>query len=257
MTATAMKLTVIGCSGSFPGPDSSASAYLVEAVHEGRTWRILLDLGSGALGTLQRYADPLALDAVFLSHLHPDHCFDMSGYYVMRKYHPDGAAPRIPVHGPKGTAKRLAQAYGLPEKPGMNDEFDFCEYDGQPVAVGPFQVSSTRVEHPVTAYALRVAHGDTSLVYSGDTGPCDALVTLAKGSELLLAESSFVEGHDNPGGLHLTGKQAGEAAARAGVSTLVLTHIPPWHDRQAAVEEARPAYDGRIELAHTGATYTV
>ena len=92
-----MRLTVIGCSGSYPGPDSAASCYLVEAPHAGRTWRILLDLGSGALGTLQRYLDPLDVDAVFISHLHPDHFFDISGYYVLRKYHPTGAQSPIPV----------------------------------------------------------------------------------------------------------------------------------------------------------------
>ena len=52
-----MRMTVIGCSGSYPGPESSASCYLLEAEHEGRTWRVLLDLGNGALGSLQRYAD--------------------------------------------------------------------------------------------------------------------------------------------------------------------------------------------------------
>ena len=83
-----VRLTVIGCSGSYPGPDSPASCYLLEQEHEGRTWRVLMDLGSGALGALQRYVDPLSIDAVLLSHLHADHCLDLCGYYVMRKYHP-------------------------------------------------------------------------------------------------------------------------------------------------------------------------
>ena len=96
-----MRLTVIGCAGSYPGPDSPASCYLVEAegpdaTGQVRTWRILLDLGNGALGMLQRYADPLAVDAVLLSHLHADHCLDLCGFYVLRKYHPTGPQPRIP-----------------------------------------------------------------------------------------------------------------------------------------------------------------
>ena len=253
-----MRLTVIGCSGSYPGPDSPASCYLVETEHEGRTWRILLDLGNGALGTLHRYVDPLDVDAVFLTHLHPDHCFDISGYYVMRRYHPDGAQPRIPVYGPKGTATRMAKAYGLPERPGMNDEFDFRLYDeGDPIHLGPYTINASKVVHPVEAFALRVAHGESSFVYSGDTGPSDALGRLAKGSDLLLAEASFREGKDNPEGMHLTGREAGEAATQAGVSTLVLTHIPPWHDKQAAFDEARPSYDGRLELARTGASYEI
>jgi len=251
-----MRLTVIGCSGSYPGPDSPASCYLVETEREGRTWRILLDLGSGALGTLHRYADPLAVDAVFLTHLHPDHCFDISGYYVMRRYHPDGAKPQIPVFGPQGTGAQMARAYGLPAHPGMSLEFDFRVHDeGTPVQLGPFTVHVAKVVHPVDAFALRVTDGDRSLVYSGDTAPSDALVQLAKGSDLLLAEASFREGVTNPCGLHLTGKDAGEAATRAGVGTLVLTHIPPWHDKQSAFDEARPVYDGRLEVARTGSSY--
>jgi ribonuclease BN (tRNA processing enzyme) len=252
-----MRLTVIGCSGSFPGPDSAASCYLVEAAGEGRTCRLLLDLGSGALGTLQRYVDPLDVDAVLLTHLHPDHFFDISGYYVLRKYHPGGPQPRIPVYGPTGTAARGAGAYGLPAEPGMNDEFEFREYDGQPIRIGPFTVTTTRMVHPVEAFGLRVEQDGHVLAYSGDTGPCPALVDLAKGADLLLAEAAFRDGEENPDDLHMTGRQAGEAAARAGVGTLVLTHVPPWHDKALAVAEARPVYDGRVELAATGATYDV
>lgn len=253
-----MRLTVIGCSGSFPGPDSPASCYLVETEHEGRAWRVLLDLGSGALGPLHTYVDPLDVDAVFLTHLHPDHCFDISGYYVMRKYHPAGAQPRIPVYGPSGTGARMAKASGLPVRPGMDEEFDFRVYDErEPVHLGPYTIQASRVVHPVEAFALKVAQGGGSFVYSGDTAPSDALVRLAKGSDLLLAEASFRVGCDNPEGLHLTGRDAGEAATQAGVSTLVLTHIPPWHDKQAAFDEARPWFDGRLDLARTGATYDI
>ena len=252
-----MRLTVVGCSGSFPGPDSPASCYLVEADgDDGRTWRILLDLGSGALGRLQAHTDPLAVDGVFLSHLHPDHWFDMSGYYVLRKYHPDGPQPRIPVYGPTGTAARMATAYGLPEQPGMTEEFDFHEYaGGQTVTVGPFSVDVARVLHPVEAYAIKVSNGRRSFVYSGDTGACDALIDLAQGADLLLAEASFREGDDNPVDLHMTGKEAAETAVRSGVRRLVLTHIPPWHEPATALAEAKPVYDGPLELARCGATY--
>ena len=123
------RLTVVGCSGSYPGPDSPASCYLLEAEHDGRTFRILLDLGNGALGQLHRYVDPLTIDAVFLSHLHADHCLDMCGYYVMRKYHPTGPQPRIPVWGPADTPGRLARAYDLPIDPGMTEEFDFFAHE--------------------------------------------------------------------------------------------------------------------------------
>lgn len=253
-----MRMTVIGCSGSFAGPDSPASCYLVEAVDPddpGRTWRVLLDLGSGALGALQRYASPLDVDAVLFSHLHPDHYFDISGLYVMWKYHPEGPRPPIPVHGPVGVGAQAARSYGLPDDPGMSAEFDFHEYAEAPVVVGPITVRPVRVVHPVPAYALRVEADGAVLTYSGDTGPCDALVEAAKGADLLLCEAAFQTGGRNPSDLHLTGADAAAAAAAAGAGRLVLTHIPPWHDKQVAFDEARAGYDGPVELAATGATY--
>jgi len=93
------------------------------------------------------------------------------------------------------------------------------------------------------------------LAYSGDTGPCQALVDLSVDADVLLCEAAFVEGGANPTDLHLTGKQAGAAAAEARVRRLVLTHIPPWHDPASTMAEAREAYDGPLEVAVTGATY--
>lgn len=251
-----MRLTVVGCSGSYPGPDSPASCYLVEHEQDGRIWRILLDLGNGALGVLHRYADPLVIDAVFISHLHADHCIDLCGYYVLRKYHPTGPQPRIPVWGPDGTAERMARAYDLDEEEGMTNEFDFRLYDG-PIELGPFTIHPTLVEHPVPAYAVRVEAGGSVLVYSGDTGPCAAFDEAAAGADLLLAEASFVHGKANPVALHLTGREAGQAAAKAGARRLVITHVPPWHERSVALEEAREAFDGPVELAGTGARFEI
>jgi ribonuclease BN (tRNA processing enzyme) len=252
-----MKLTIVGCSGSYPGPDAAASCYLVEADDtDGRTWRIVLDLGSGALGPLQRYADPFTIDAVFISHLHADHCLDLCGYHVLRRYHPAGAQPRIPVWGPVGTAQRMAQAYGLPEAVGMNDEFAFFEHDG-PVGLGPFEVTPVPVKHPVSAFGFRVSANGRTLAYSGDTGPCTGLDRLAEGVDLLLAEASFRSGDDNPPDLHLTGADCGRAAQQGRVRRLVLTHVPPWFDPAMAVAEAKEEFAGPIDLAVAGATYRV
>jgi ribonuclease BN (tRNA processing enzyme) len=251
-----VRLTVIGCSGSYPGPDSPASCYLLESEHEGRTWRVLLDLGNGALGDLQRYIDPVTVDAVLLSHLHADHCLDLCGFYVLRKYHPTGPKPRIPVWGPHGTARRMAKAYDLDEDPGMNEEFDFRSYTGI-ITVGPFTVTATQVAHPVAAYGLRVEADGGTLAYSGDTGTCSGLVETARDADLFLCEASFVDGHANPPDLHLTGTEAGRMSTEAGARRLVLTHVPPWHDSQVMLDEAAKSYDGPLELAAPGKTYEI
>jgi len=101
-----MRLTMVGCSGSMPGPHSAASCYLLEA--DG--FRLVVDLGNGAVGALQRYTALNRVDAVALSHLHADHCLDMCPLWVARTYAPEGALPRIPVYGPAGTAERIARA---------------------------------------------------------------------------------------------------------------------------------------------------
>ncbi len=252
-----MRLKVIGCSGSYPGPQSPASCYLLEAEHQGRTWRVLLDLGNGALGTLQKHADASTIDAVFLSHLHADHCLDLCGYYVMRKYHPDGALPRIPVWGPADSARRLAKAYDLDEDPGMNEEFEFIPYPDEPVSFGPFTVTVRRVVHPVTAYALRVEAGGRTLAYSGDSGVCQGLEDTARAADLFLCEASFLEGAANPPDLHLTGAEAGRTATAAESKRLLLTHIPPWHDPEKVLAEAGGTFDGPVGLAASGAVYDV
>jgi ribonuclease BN (tRNA processing enzyme) len=250
-----MRLTVVGCAGSFPGPDSAASCYLLEAPYDGRTYRLVLDLGSGALGALQRYVALEDVDAVALSHLHPDHCIDLCSFYVVRKYHPSGPMPRLPVYGPAGTAERITRAYDLAPNPGMTEEFEFHTFAEGPFSIGPFTVSVHRVEHPVPAYAIRVGDGTGTLCYSGDTGPCGGLDEAAKDCDLLLAEASFVEGADNPEALHLTGRQAAETAERSGVGRLVLTHIPAWHDPQQVLAEASPHFTGLTTLARPGETY--
>ena len=132
-----MKLTIVGCSGSFPGPGSPASCYLLTA-HDGeRNWKIVLDLGSGALGAIQRYTDLEDIDAIFLSHLHPDHCMDLCGLHVAVRWKPGGwGRGRIPVWGPAATADRMATAYGLELDPGMHEEFDFSNWaEREPVTV--------------------------------------------------------------------------------------------------------------------------
>jgi ribonuclease BN (tRNA processing enzyme) len=253
----------VGCSGSFPAPDSPASCYLVEADDEqGRTWRVVLDLGSGALGPLQRYTALDGLDAVLLSHLHPDHYLDVCGLYVARQYMPGGPPEsRLPVYGPRGTRERIRQAYGG-DQAGLETSFDVREFsDGVAVRIGPLTVTPYRVEHPVEAYGMRIAQqaGRRAEVlgYTGDTDTCDALLALSKGADVLLAEASFQEGRDLARGVHLTGLRAGRLAADAGCRRLVLTHVPVWTDPDVVVAEARSAFPGTVERARPGAVLHV
>ncbi|MGO9502915.1 MAG: MBL fold metallo-hydrolase [Streptosporangiaceae bacterium] len=243
-----MELTIVGCAGSFPGPDSPASCYLIEA--DG--FRLLLDLGNGALGALQRYASLDGIDAICLSHQHADHCLDMCSYSVARTFHPDGAMPPIPVYAPARTAERLSRALGLEPGSSMTDAFDFMTLAPGTIEIGPLRVTAAHMNHPVETFGFRLEHSGGSLAYSADTGPADALVTLARGADVLLCEASFLDGPGLPGGLHLTGRQAGEHAARAGAGQLVLTHLVSWNDRDRSRAEAAAAFSGPLSLAVSG-----
>ena len=251
-----MKVTVLGCSGSVPGPDSPASGYLVEA--DG--YRLVLDLGHGAFGALQRYASPTEVDAVIISHLHADHCIDLTAYIVSLRYGGEGhrALPdtRIPLIGPAGTRDRIGAAYDpLARKLGLQQLFGFTT--PAPGELGPFTVSYALTNHPTPTVAVRLTHGDRTLVYSADTGESPELVTLAHGADVFLCEASFGPDDEYVPDVHLTGRQAGEHAAKAGVDRLMITHVPPWGSREVAANEAAAAFGGAVEIATPGLEFRV
>jgi ribonuclease BN (tRNA processing enzyme) len=247
-------LTVLGCAGTFPGPESPCSGYLVE--HDG--FRLVVDLGAGALGALQRHIDLLDVDAVYLSHLHADHCIDLVAYSYARRYHPSGVPPRLPVYGPAGTAQRICNAFETPPAHGLLDVFDFREIAAPgALQIGPFDVRTVRTQHPIECHAMRLSAGGRSLTYSGDTGVCPELVELARGTDVFLCEASWTHSDDNPPGIHLSGRQAGEHAAQADVARLLVTHLVAWADADEIVAEARAAFGRDVERVVCGSTVTV
>ena len=252
-----MELTVLGCSGSGAGPHSAASSYLVRA---GDT-SIVLDLGNGAFGVLQRHMDPFDIDAVVLSHLHPDHCADISGLIVHRRYHPDGPGEIVPLHGPTESEVRLAVAYAPSSDErvatDLTDVFVHRPFALGPAAIGPVALTSAPVDHPCEAYGTRFEHQGRTLVYSGDTGPCRELIELARDADVLLCESTWSDGPERPRGVHLSGKQAGRTARQAGVKRLLLTHVPSWADGQALLAEAKEEYPGPVELVVPDGCYEI
>ncbi|MDR1294733.1 MAG: MBL fold metallo-hydrolase [Bifidobacteriaceae bacterium] len=258
------------------GPDSPASCYLVQTDDSaGRTWSLVLDLGSGAFGRLQRHIDPAHIDAVCLSHLHADHCADIVGLAVWAKWAPGGPLAPIPVYGPSDTVSRIRQLtdHGRGEHinavhgaHGRTAGGAFAVRTWKPgvtVNVGPFRITPWPARHPVEAYALRVVApsstpgGEVTLAYTGDGDEGPGCEAAARGAGLLLAEAGFVEGRDAVRGVHMTASQAAELAAGAGVETLVLTHVAPWDDRDVAVRAAEVIFTGQVYAATPGAVHRV
>ena len=264
-----MKLTIVGCSGSMAGPTSPASSYLVQANGIGpdgeeRTYSVLLDLGSGAFGSLQATMDVADLDAVALSHLHPDHCADMTGLYVWQRYSPLGQREALPVYGPEETASRLTSlCFTEPEE--IDATFAVEQWQEQvPIQIGPLTLTPYEVLHPVPANGIRVTDpaegpgpGHASVGYTGDTDVCDGVIAMANGVDLLLAEAGFADGAEVVRGIHLTGARAGQVATAAGVGRLLLTHIQPWSDPEVIAQAARAAFAGPVELVAANETWTL
>lgn len=244
-----MQLTVVGCSGSVPGPEAACSAYLVQ--QDG--FSLLLDIGTGAAGPLQRYIDPVDVDAVVISHAHGDHWSGLPDLGYLRTRH-DLA---------RGTARPLTviAPESLPDVVWTNpDVFDARPARPGPAQLGPLHLRLAAVEHIPHSFATRV--GD-ALCYTGDTGPCDAVDDLAAGCQVVLAEASGCDGEgaasaEDPDGSgparHLTAGDAGRLATRSGAGLLVLTHLRPWHDRRRLLAEAQQHARCPVVLASPGLT---
>lgn len=248
-----MRLTVLGCSGSVNGPGAPCSGYLLQV--DGHD-PVLVDCGHGVFGELLQHADPSRV-AVLLSHLHADHCLDLPAMLVWRRWAPDSSSERSPLYGPPGTALRIGAASS--EYPGevddISDTYDVHEWvDRSAVTVNGLHVEPFKVAHPPSTFGLRITGPDGQvLVYSGDTGFADVVVELARDADLFLCEASWTHAPgERPEGMHLSGAEAGELAERAAARSLALTHIVPWSDADAILDEARAAYRGPIQLVHQG-----
>jgi ribonuclease BN (tRNA processing enzyme) len=254
-----VQLTVLGCSGSAPGPNAPSSGYLLEA--DG--FLLGLELGNGTLAALQAIRDPFELDALVFSHLHSDHCADFAALTVYRRYHPEPArdplVDRLPVYGPRDSHARFLAQYAPDEHPvpDLTDVFEFHTLTPGTVHIGPFEVGVIHAVHPCESFCFRFSHNGSSLVFTGDTGAFDGLTEFATDVDALLAEASWTHADDRPPGLHLSGTEAGELAKRAGAGRLLVTHVPPWTDVAAVLGEARAQYPGETVRVRQGECYRI
>lgn len=247
-----MKLVVLGSGTGIPSPHRGPASYLVEARGD---W-LSLDCGPGAVERLvQRGYDWKAIDHIFLSHLHPDHCADLVGLLFANNWEVARRARHpLRVVGPKGMRAFVRGLYdvfvGLAWQ---RVEPLVDEWDGAGALEGPaWRVTGAAVDHAdVAAMALRVECDGRVLVYSGDTGETARIVEAARGAHTLLVECSFP---DEVAGIksHLTAGGAGRVAKAAGVARVVLTHFYPECEGVDVRAQCAAAFDGEIVLAHDG-----
>jgi ribonuclease BN (tRNA processing enzyme) len=255
-----VKLTIVASAPSYAlRPGHASSCYLLE--HEGRA--IALDLGQGAFAALWAYRDPATLDAVFVSHLHPDHHIDLVALRHYLHYAVPEDSPSVMLRAPQELRARIDALHGEPDflarLPGDDLEAGLHEVAG-------FVVEPRPVVHALNSHAFRVtARTDGAgssdrpgLVYSGDCGRADDLLPLIRPGDTVLCEASWGTTEKPPvPRMHLTAVEAGRVAQEAGAARLLLTHVLERSDPAGAVIAARRIFDGPVELADPGMTVDV
>lgn len=238
------QVTVLGSCGAFPEPGRACSGFAVD--WDG--FRLVLDLGYGTLPRLLDHWPDGAVDAVAITHEHPDHCVDLHGLFRMRLYgEHDG--PRLPLFCPPGVLDRLS---GLEPDVDLDAVFDLHPLPGS-YRVGPFDLSGRSLPHFVPNSGIRLEADGIAVAYSGDTGPTAALAELGSDVDLFIVEATDRDGEtDRPTRNLLTAAEAGLWARRAGARRLLLTHFWPGNDRVAAVTAARAEFDGVVLAADEG-----
>ncbi len=249
-----MRLTVLGSSGTFTGPGSVCSGYLVRTA----ATNVLVDAGNGSTANLQREVGLEDLDAIVISHKHADHCVDLIGLHHAVRARGD-AATGIPLYSPPGVAELLAELTSREAPYVFEESFELRPVTaGDEITVGDVRIELFDSVHPPPTLSMRIHGDDRVLTYSGDSSGGAQLVTAARDADLFLCEATWQgDADDHPPGIHLTAAAAGRVATEAGVRRLLLTHIAGNLDREVSRREAAATYDGPIELAVDGLTVDV
>lgn len=254
---TDLQLTTIGTSAAWYNPGEACSGFLLEA--DGR--RVLIDCGSGVIARyLALFGEAAPIDAIVLSHVHADHCFDLVPLKFGIDYGTLGAwAPELWL--PPNARERLTRLVSAwdADFSYFEETFTVREYGiDQPFEVGPFAVSALRVPHFIESFALRFDTPQTSFGYTADTGPCAELGPFMRGVDLLLAEAACPEDvEDTPGRGHISAGEAADIATAAGAHSLLLTHVPHEIGFDVATAAAAARFAGPVAVATGGHRYDV
>lgn len=245
--STDLRVTVIGSSGTYSSADSSCSSYLVRTA----STTVLLDAGPGSSIELQRHLDLGEIDAIIISHEHPDHWTELPSLYHAYRF--GLGRPHVPLYGTAGT--RLLFDGAVSEATAYT--FDWTTIDQRSVVeIGDITFTFSETDHPVETLAIRAQAGGRSIAYSADTGPDWSPENFERPIDLLIYEASLRVDMEDRGIPHISGRQAGEKAAAARVGHLVLTHIPPGEDPDERVSTAAVGFSGPIDVAVPGRTFT-
>ena len=240
-----MRVTVLGGCAAWPAAGQACSGYLVE--HGG--FRLLVDPGYAILPRLLQHMQAEQVDAVLVTHGHPDHCADL--HPLLRARVLGGQSPPLPVHALPGAVDAVL---ALDEPEMLAGSYELHDLRaGDPLTIGPLGVNSASLPHFVPDVGVQLVAGDRTLAYTGDCAPDEAVVTLARDVDVLLAEATYPDEVPERQAAGLTSaRDAGRQAAEAGARRLVLTHLWPGVDPGTARRAAASVYSGPIDVAVPG-----
>jgi ribonuclease BN (tRNA processing enzyme) len=241
---TGLTLTVLGCSGTYPGDGDACSGYLVRSPGAS----LVVDLGGGTLANLQRHIAIGEVDAVVLSHVHPDHWLDLPVLRNAMRY--VLGIEGLPVYGTAETWLMAEVIIGELTPTLLWHNVD----ERSVIEVGDQVVRFSRTDHPVETLAVRVDSGGRSLLYSADTGAgWDPGIT-GVDVDLMVCEASLQPEHEGQV-QHLSARQAGKLARTLGAGRLVVTHVVPGVEPEMQRGQAEEAFGGPVELAVANRTF--
>jgi ribonuclease BN (tRNA processing enzyme) len=239
-------LTVLGSCGAWPEPGRACAGFLLE--YDG--YKVVLDLGYAALPQLLMHCADGAVDALIVTHQHPDHCVDVSALARVRYYQAPDAAP-IPLYCPPGVVDVLRALEPRPDPATVFDVRDLA-----PAQVGPFELDTVLLPHYVTNLGIKLTAPGLSVAYTGDSGPSPLLPMLAEGTDLFISDATLQGPSPTTRPRYvMTATEA--ATGAAGAQTLLLTHFWPGSDRSVSVTEAQKVFVGEVIAAEEGLVLTL
>ncbi len=253
----AVVIRVLGKSPAANDVGGACSGYLLS---EG-DFTLLLDCGSGVFPRLREYTDYGSLDAVIISHLHADHFLDLIPFSFALRYSIRAPFPQPKLWAPPGSGdffQRIGEVVRFDDQ--IASVFDLSEYSEQSqLSVGPFTVKFASVPHYIETFACDItAPSGKRLTFGADCGPNGALEQLAAGTDLLLVEATLESEPSGEGFRgHMTAREAGQLAAAAGASRVVLTHFSDELDQKRVRSEGEAGFGAEVTLAEAGAVYTI
>lgn len=244
-----MHLSILGASGTYPHPGGACSGYLLD--HDG--YSLWIDAGTGTISRLLSQQDVTTVNALYLSHMHPDHFVDLYPFFFALSFHPD--RPRgVPVIAPPGSLEFAHRLLSEDAREAFMEVFDWRETPpGADFELGPFAIKTHHSKHSAPNNAVRITSGGKVFCYSGDTGPNPELVVAAKDADLFLCEASWqADTKVSFDAIHLRAFEAAHAAHEAGAGRLMLTHIWPSLDAEESRFEAEDVLGDAVDLAAAG-----